>query len=694
MMTSLLPMWLEAAVRALAAALAVWTGLRLLRVKSYMTQKAAWILVLGAAFAMPLMPWQWLPGWAAIKLPRAVWTGMSHARPPKVSAPAVAASPTVAQESIPLQDAQGADASPAPAAQTGTFQTVSDTRIEGAPVAAATTEPASKQPSTGGIHRSLTWFWVLYLGVCATLLFRLLWGLVSTLRLWFDAIPVTPAALIGLDSSVRSSHHISSPVNIGSGILLPADYREWGEEKLRVVLAHERSHIRQRDFYLQLLAGLYIAVTWFSPLGWWLRHKLTELGEAISDRAGLEAATSRPAYAELLLEFAALPRNPLIGVPMAHQSKLSQRIERLLDEAHFRQAFAGGRRRALVALLLPAALILVTALVRVEASTAAQQVDGSQPAITGQLNPQPAQVGDADATQATPQPATPEAAPAPPVPPDAAGQNPPPVPPTGPEPAAPAMQAMPPVPPVPPVDVQVVIPPIPPMPDMHFMANLFQGPCMGNGDAYALVGDAGTETRFCGDWGDEGIADVEKAHGQAHGHFLLFRHEGKLYIIDDPATVLMIEAMHKQVEDQAEQMRAMGKQMREAGEQAREAARKVRKAYQNVPTPDLSKEVAALNASVADLKAHQGGTVTREQLAEVQREVGELQRSLISAEIKSSFDAINSEVVKSFYAGQGKFGQQMGQLGAEMGRMSVENNKKVGQIIDDSLKNGKARPVN
>ena len=35
------------------------------------------------------------------------------------------------------------------------------------------------------------------------------------------------------------------------------------------------------------------ALFWFSPLGWWLKRKLSDLGEAISDRAGLEEAASR-----------------------------------------------------------------------------------------------------------------------------------------------------------------------------------------------------------------------------------------------------------------------------------------------------------------------------------------------------------------------------------------------------------------
>jgi hypothetical protein len=36
----------------------------------------------------------------------------------------------------------------------------------------------------------------------------------------------------------------------------------------------------------------------------------------------------------------------------------------------------------------------------------------------------------------------------------------------------------------------------------------------------------------------------------------------------------------------------------------------------------------------------------------------------------------------------------MGKFGAQMGQMSRENNQQIRSIIDDSLKDGKARPVN
>ena len=88
--------------------------------------------------------------------------------------------------------------------------------------------------------------------------------------------------------------------------------------------------------------------------------------------------------------------------------------------------------------------------------------------------------------------------------------------------------------------------------------------CFADGDAYAIVGDPGTETRFCGNTNGEMEAEIDKARAATHGHFLLFRHDGKYYIVDDPATVSQIEQMEKSVHDQGEQMRALGEQLRDS----------------------------------------------------------------------------------------------------------------------------------
>jgi len=356
---------IEAAVRALVVALAVWAGLRILRVGNVLAQKAAWGLVLAAALLMPLlMHWQWLPVNTTVKLPAAAWHEDDS---PLAGAPVLNSGPILKSEFDPARNA-------APEATSSPSQLAPDSQP---------TAPATK----ASFIRVATLGWFLYLAVCAALLMRLLLGLGSAARLWLRAEPVsiTPQLVQAAGLRLRSSPRVASPVAVGSGVVLPADYAEWDAEKLRIVLAHERSHIRQGDFYLQMLAELYAALFWVSPLGWWLKRKLCDLGEAISDRAGLEVAASRSSYAQILLEFAALPRLTLIqGVSMAHSSNLSHRIERLLNESSFRQAFANCRRRALLAVLLvPVALFAATSLIRVEAAASSQPA-ALQPAVLTQ----------------------------------------------------------------------------------------------------------------------------------------------------------------------------------------------------------------------------------------------------------------------------------------------------------------------
>jgi beta-lactamase regulating signal transducer with metallopeptidase domain len=214
----------------------------------------------------------------------------------------------------------------------------------------------------------------LYCGIAALFVFRIALGLFTTIRLWRTATPIPVHELPhdAVSLRVRASSEVASPVTIGSGILFPPDYTTWDSDKLRIVLAHECSHVCQGDFHLQLLASLYAALVWPSPLGWWLKHELAELAEAISDRAAMEEAASRSAYAQILLEFAAEPRRISIGVAMARAGSLSRRIERLLNENSFRQCFAGGRRALVVAALMPLALFVSTMLVRVQAEADTQ----------------------------------------------------------------------------------------------------------------------------------------------------------------------------------------------------------------------------------------------------------------------------------------------------------------------------------
>ena len=115
--------------------------------------------------------------------------------------------------------------------------------------------------------------------------------------------------------------------------------------------------------------------------------------------------------------------------------------------------------------------------------------------------------------------------------------------------------------------------------------------------------------------------------------------------------------------------------------------------------------MADLNAAVASLQTLKGSTVTREQLEQIQRSVNKLQRRIIGTEIGEQVNAgIDAQMramtdemragMDQFRAQEQEFNKQMSQMGAQLGQTVEDNQQKIGNIIDDSLKTGKAKPVN
>jgi beta-lactamase regulating signal transducer with metallopeptidase domain len=746
----MIPVLLEAALRALLVAITVWAGLRIFRVSNVLAQKIAWALVLACAVAMPLvMRWHILPPSMALNIPVTCWPLCdallpgSHAASPVLTHPVSPHSadrppahiaPTPFPSSPEPSSPEGSAASrfPAPAIPRMEFDTAPGARIAVAPSinpqSADALTPANRSSSrrafsragewaaSSGLLRRGTLAALLYLGGVVFLMIRMGYGVSQALRLWHSAelfvpMPDSDASrdrAYGLQ--VRFSARIGSPVTIGSGILLPAECLDWDAEKLRIVLAHERAHVRQMDFYLQLLASLYAAAFWFSPLGWWLRHKLSDLGEAISDRAGLEEAASRASYAQLLLEFAAMPRPAAPGVAMARSSNLSHRIERLLNETNFRQAFAGSRARLLLAVLLvPAASLAATALIRVQA---AQTGPSIPPA------PLPA--------------AAPSPAPAPAPAPDAMPDQTPPraeAPPPGAE-----SDIVEPVRPVAPIAPETPLAPIAPVaafdgPNREIIHDAgdnsditlsngqqssvsigsgSSGMSFGNGksgsvryystdskngESWGLIRNGSDYVTFFGDWNDQTKGSIDRARKLAKGQqFLWFTRDSKPYIVDDPTVIAQIEAMYKPIEELGRQQEVLGKQQEELGRQQEALGRRQEQA--SIPTPDISKEMAQLNDAVAKLNAQKGSTVSQEQLADLEGKLGELQGRLgaLQGEVGAKQGELGAQQGR-LGAQQGKLGEEQGRLGEQQGKLAEEANRTVRAIINQSLHDRQAQPV-
>jgi beta-lactamase regulating signal transducer with metallopeptidase domain len=751
----MIPVLVESALRALLVAVTVWAGLRIFRVSNVLAQKIAWALVLASAVAMPLvMRWHILSPSMALNIPVVRWNinsallpirdallPGSHAdssvirqsvltsaanRPPAY----IASTPFPSSPAPSSPDGSRASRFPAPAISRTEFDTSPGARSAVAPsvttLSADAFTPASPYLGRSALSRAGEWVatsgllgWgtlaaFLYLGVVLVLMIRMVYGVSQALRLWHSAEPFVPlpdpdASLdrtSGLE--IRFSARIASPVTIGSGILLPAECLDWDREKLRIVLAHESAHVRQMDFYLQLLASLYAAAFWFSPLGWWLRHKLSDLGEAISDRAGLEEAASRASYAQLLLEFAAMPRPTAPAVAMARSSNLSHRIERLLNETNFRQAFAGSRARLLLAVLLvPAACLAATTLIRVQAAqTGPTRPPARLPAAAPSPAPAPSPDAMPDQTQMRAE------APAPGAQSDIVAPV------TRVAPIAPVT----PVAPIAPVaasdgsnreiihdafdNLDMTLSngqqssasigsesPAITLSDGKSGSVRYYSADSNNGDSWALVRDGRDHVAFSGEWNDQTKGSIDRARKLARGQqFLWFMRDSKPYIVDDPAVIAQIEAMYKPIEELGRQQEVLGKQQEELGRQQEALGRRQERA--SVPTPDISKEMAQLNEAVAKLNAQKGSTVSQEQLADLEGKLGDLQGRLgaLQGEVGEKQGELGAEQGR-LGEKQGKLGEEQGRLGEQQGKLAEDANRMVRAIINKSLDERKAQPV-
>jgi WD40 repeat protein/beta-lactamase regulating signal transducer with metallopeptidase domain len=86
--------------------------------------------------------------------------------------------------------------------------------------------------------------------------------------------------------AVRENPAVDSPLTLGlfrPVILLPASWRGWPAEQLRLVLAHELAHVRRRDFLAGLVAELAVCLCWFHPLVRWLAGRLRLEQEYVAD---------------------------------------------------------------------------------------------------------------------------------------------------------------------------------------------------------------------------------------------------------------------------------------------------------------------------------------------------------------------------------------------------------------------------
>ena len=484
-----------------------------------------------------------------------------------------------------------------------------------------------------------------YCVVAALLALRLCIGVGFALRLRNGAerviLPFDP------ELDVRSSIRVASPVTIGSSVLLPGNYSSWDGATLRIVLSHERAHVRQNDFLIHALAGLHCALFWFNPFSWWLQRQLAELGEALSDCAAVEQAESRTGYAEILLAFAARTRWPLVGVAMASASNLTPRIERLLNDQGFERSFAPARRLPFMAAgVVALAMFASTSMVRVHAS--------------------------------------PTDVPTPPTLPTA-----PSTPPTSNSPAAPATLSAP-------------APPAPPAKKPVRVRKLSNSDFKSEGDA----GDENTLIEHDHSTKDEdGVLAIKSEHSHMmfdaddrlpsqSGDYIYFQHSGKTYLIQDPEVIAKAQALLGPMKMLGEKQRLLGAQQAELGAQQRILASKER-SIKLVESPEFKQQMAELHKRIQEMDLPRlTADVNQRALDQLQAHLGEIQAQI--GELQSEFGAQQGQ----FGEEQGKLGEQQGKLGEQQAMLGEKQRKLIEDVrrqlkplIEQAIREGKGKPL-
>ena len=143
-------------------------------------------------------------------------------------------------------------------------------------------------------------------------------------------------------------------------VLLPAQAREWDDERARVVLSHELAHIRRHDWIVQMGAEVLRIVYWFNPLVWAACSGLRRESEQACDDAVLGGGVRPRDYAAHLLELARTCRRSgpawAAATPMARPSTLERRFAAMLNPTLDR------RPLSLRAVVLTSALLLIVTL--------------------------------------------------------------------------------------------------------------------------------------------------------------------------------------------------------------------------------------------------------------------------------------------------------------------------------------------
>jgi TonB family protein len=183
----------------------------------------------------------------------------------------------------------------------------------------------------GVIASSSTWVAPAWMAASAAMMFMLM---LSWATIWRRRRGWRPRTLGG--ESVLLSHGVG-PAVVGvlrPRIVLPMQVLDLDEDRLRLVLAHEREHLRAHDPLLLFGALMILVAMPWNPGLWWQFHRLRQAVELDCDARVVRRYEAVKQYGQLLLEVVSWAPAPVpLGAGFAESASFLKRRLRMLTSS-------------------------------------------------------------------------------------------------------------------------------------------------------------------------------------------------------------------------------------------------------------------------------------------------------------------------------------------------------------------------
>lgn len=257
-----------------------------------------------------------------------------------------------------------------------------------------------------------------------------------------------------------------------------------------------------------------------------------------------------------------------------------------------------------------------------------------------------------------------------------------------------------------------------------------------HGDAWAIV--SGDSINMSGS-----MEDAERARSyrsSVPGAYIWFMHDGKTWLITDPATVRRAQELFRPQEDLGRRQAELGEQQARLGEKqaslgeqqsgvrvrmpalddqvraVREQVELLEKQIRDTQQASMAENDRRLQALEKELRDDAGKELTQDQLGALQASVSEVQ-SRISDQVSERISEIQSRIgdlqsrlgelqsqagdqQSRFGDGQSKLGEeqsrlgeQQSRLGEEQSRLAEKADRELRRLFDECLGNGLAKPA-